>query len=101
MEAYCLMKTPVCVRDNYVMYLEWFNGLLWFHTDIGKWTKTVKQEFIEDLNTLQSLLPVPLKAMVKEDQEKLAKFGDTTGWYKEQQMILNDGSKAFMYSWSK
>lgn len=94
------MKTPVCVRDDYVMYLEWFNNFLWFHTDIGKWNKTVKTGFIKDLNVLQSLLPVPLKAMVKEDQKKLAKFGETVGWHKEQEMILNDGSKAFMYSYT-
>lgn len=101
------MKTPVVIRDDYVMYLEWFNSFLWFHTDVFKWNKTIKKEFTKDLNTLQSLLPLPLKAMVKEDQQKLAKFGETVGWYKEQQMILNDGSTAFMYSykvadsWSK
>lgn len=95
------MKTPVVIRDSYVMYLEWFNNYLWFHTDVFKWTSSIKEKFIEDLNTLQSLLPLPLKAMVKEDQQKLAKFGETVGWYKEQEMILIDGSKAFMYSWSK
>ena len=96
------MKTPVVIRDDYVMYLEWFDSNLWFHTDIFKWTSKVKQEFIKDLNTLQSLMPLPLIALVTEDNKKLAKFGTSIGWIKGNQiMTLNNGSKAYIYEWSK
>lgn len=88
------------------MYLELFEGHLWFHTDIFKWTAKVKREFINDLNTIQSLLPLPLLALVTEDNEKLAKFGESVGWTKGNQIMLNNGvtskgSTAYIYSWSK
>lgn len=83
------------------MYLEFWDNHLWFHTDIFKWTAKVKQEFIKDLNTLQSLLPLPLIALVTEDNEKLAKFGASTGWIKGNQIMLNNGASAHIYTWSK
>lgn len=95
------MKTPVVIRPSYVMYLEFWDNHLWFHTDIFKWTAKVKQEFIKDLNTLQSLLPQPLIALVTEDNEKLAKFGASTGWIKGNQIMLNNGASAHIYIWSK
>ena len=93
------MKTPVVIRDDYVMYLEWFDSHLWFHTDIFKWTAKVKQAFIKDLNTLQSLMPLPLIALVTEDNHKLAKFGTSIGWIKGNQIMLNNGSQAHIYKW--
>ena len=95
------MKTPVVVRKQYVMYLEFFNDYLWFHTDIHKWTSKIKREFIEDLKTLQSLLPIPIIALVKDNDTKLAKFGTTLGWTKGNTIMLNNGSTAHIYSWSK
>lgn len=95
------MKTPVVIRPSYVMYLEFWDNHLWFHTDIFRWTAKVKQEFIKDLKTLQSLLPQPLIALVTEDNEKLAKFGASTGWIKGNQIMLNNGASAHIYTWSK
>lgn len=95
------MKTPVVLRTNYVMYLELYNNLLWFHTDIFKWTVKVKQEFIKDLKTLQSLMSLPLIALVTEDDKKLAKFGTTLGWIKGNKVMLNNGASAHIYTWSK
>lgn len=94
-------KVPVVVRDDYVMYLEFFDSFLWFHTDIYKWTTRIKKKFISDLNTLQSLLPIPLIALVAEDNTKLAKFGTTLGWTKGNTIMMNNGSIANIYSWSK
>lgn len=95
------VKTPVVLRQDYVMYLELFEGYLWFHTDVFKWSKKVKQDFVKDLNTLQSLLPLSLVALVTEDNKKLAKFGDSIGWTKGKQIMLNNGSTAYIYTWSK
>ena len=95
------MKIPVCVRQYYVFYLELYENYLWFHTDIFKWSSSVKKNFIEDVNTLQSLLPLPLLALVTEDNKKLAKFAKLTGWKHMKNLILNDGSKASIFSWSK
>lgn len=96
------MKTPVVLRTNYIMYLELWDNHLWFHTDIFKWTAKIKREFINDLNTLQSLISIPLIALVTEDNKKLAKFGTSIGWIKGNQiMTLNNGSQAYIYEWSK
>ena len=93
-------KCPVCVRDDYTMALELFNNWIWFHTTVFKWTPEIKKQYIKDLKTVQSLLPAPLIALVKEDNKKLAKFGEKLGWKKEDEMILTDGSKAYIYIWS-
>lgn len=95
------VKTPVVVRDNYVMYLEWFNSQLWYHTDIFRWSSDIKKKFIEDLNTLQSLLPLSLVALVDESNNKLIKFCKNTGWKKGREVMLNNGSKANIFYWGK
>ena len=82
------------------MYLELWGGYLWFHTDVLKWTPKIKQRFVKDLNTVQSLLPEPLVALVTEDNIKLAKFGEQVGWKKKEMIMLNNGSKAYIYNWS-
>ena len=94
------VKTPVLIRPEYVMYLEFWDNYLWFHTDVFKWTVKIKQRFTEDLKTLQSLLPLPLMALVTEDNKKLAKFGEQVGWTKKEMIMLNNGSKAYIYNWS-
>lgn len=100
MEAYSV-KTPVVVRDDYTMYLEFSYGLLWFHTDVRKWSLKVKVKYIEDLNLLHYLTGTPIVAMVVQSNKKLAKFGKLTGWEKKQETILNSGEIADIYMWSK
>ena len=94
-------KIPVIERDKYVMYLELFNGVLWFHTDIFSWTKEIKKSFINDLETISKSVMLPIKALVNENNKKLAKFGLVTHWKKEEQIVLNDGNIAYIYSWSR
>ena len=100
MEAYSLIKVPVVNRQDYTLYLELFEGMLWFHTDIRKWTSTVKTKYLEDLNLLQYLVAVPLVALVNIADHKLAKFGKTTGWYKINTLTNND-QKYDVYTRSK
>jgi len=96
-----MVKTPVVVRDDYTMYLEFSYGLLWFHTDVRKWSPSVKVKYIEDLNLLHYLTGTPVVAMVVQSNKKLAKFGKLTGWEKKQETILNSGELADIYMWSK
>jgi hypothetical protein len=56
---------------------------------------------MEDLNLLHFLTGIPIVAMVKEDNKKLAKFGELLGWEKKQDTILNSGELAYIYMWSK
>jgi len=84
------MKVPVVNRLDYTMWLEPFNDMLWFHTDVYKWTTEVKKKYLKDLDTLQDLVALPLVALVDEDNLKLAKFGTSTGWTKIDNLKTND-----------
>lgn len=80
------------------MYLEQYAGMLWFHTDIFKWSSKVKQKYLEDLNLLQYLVSTPLVALVEEDNHKLAKFGKVTGWEVMEKLNLNNGKVGYVYT---
>ena len=92
------VKTPVVQRKDYVMYLEFFAGMHWFHADVFKWSSEVKTKYLEDLNLLEYLVDVPLVALVEEDNKKLAKFGEVTGWSIIDKMNLNNGKVGYVYA---
>ena len=95
-----MIKVPVVNRKDYTMYLELCQGMLWFHTDIHKWTSEVKKEYLKDLEILQHLVAIPLVALVEEENTKLAKFGKSIGWIKTNQLNIND-KKYNVYTRSK
>lgn len=84
------MKVPVVLRQDYTMSLELFEGMLWFHTDVHRWSQEVKKKYLEDLDLLQYLNNVPLLALVEEENTKLAKFGLITGWDVLKPIEVND-----------
>ncbi len=92
------MKVTVVNRPEYTMYLENFAEMLWFHTDVRKWSSKIKTKYLEDLNLLQYLVGFPIVALVEEDNKKLAKFGEVTGWEKMEQMNLNNGKVGYVYT---
>jgi hypothetical protein len=83
------------------MYLEFFERMLWFHTDVHKWTPEVKTKYLEDLNILQYLINSPLVAMVNQRDKKLSKFGKVIGFKYEQPFLGNDKQMYDIYSRSK
>ena len=95
------MKTPVVNRPDYTMYLENFAGMLWFHTDVRKWTSEIKVKYVEDLNILQYLINSPLVAMVNQRDKKLSKFSKVIGFKYEQPFLGNDKQMYDIYSRSK
>ncbi len=94
------MKVPVVLRPDYTMSLELFEGMLWFHSDVQKWTAKLKQKYLEDLNLLQYLVNIPLVALIAETDTKLAKFAELTGWKKFDKVVFNN-VKYDIYSRSK
>ena len=92
------MKLPIVNRADYTMYLENYAGMLWFHTDVRKWSSEVKNKYLEELNLLQHLVNVPLVALVEEDNNKLAKFASLIGFNKMDQMNLNNGKVGYVYA---
>lgn len=95
METYSV-KTPVVNRTDYTMYLEDFAGMMWFHTDVRKWSSNVKTKYLKDLNLLQDLLGTPLVAMI--DNPKLAKFARTIGFKYEQPILGAENQTYEIYS---
>lgn len=95
-----MIKVPVVNRKDYTMYLELYEGMLWFHTDVHRWTPGIKTKYLEDLNLLQYLADVPLAALVDIEDTKLAKFGVSTGWYKFNELMINE-KKYDVYTRSK
>jgi len=93
-----LVKVPVVIREDYTMLLELHDGLLWFHTDVRKWTPQVKVKYLGDLHLLQYLTDVPLVAMVHEDNTKLAKFARTIGFEFKQPLLGQDKKMYHIYS---
>jgi len=80
------------------MYLELWDNHLWFHTDIYKWTSDVKRQYKLDLEKLESLISVPLIALISEDNLKLKKFAESFNWKEVKQIMLNNGTQAFIYA---
>jgi len=95
------MKVPVVIRNDYAMFLEFFEGMLWFHTDVHKWTAAVKVKYLEDLNILQYLVNSPLLAMINKRDKKLTKFTKVIGFKYEQPFLGNDHQMYDIYSRSK
>ena len=95
------MKVPVVIRNDYIMYLEFFEGMLWFHTDVHKWTAEIKAKYLEDLNILQYLVNIPLLAMINKRDKKLTKFTKVIGFKYEQPFLGNDKQMYDIYSRSK
>jgi len=94
-------KIPIVIRDDYVMFLEWFEGVHWFHTDVFKWTPKVKTKFLEDLNLLHCLISHPLYAFSTKENTKLVKFGESLGWKHFKDIKLANNKEAYIYTWSK
>jgi len=91
-------KTPVVFRKDYIMYLEFFDNLLWFHTDVYKWSKTVKTKYLKELNLLQQLNNIPLLALIDKQDMKLAKFAKTIGFKFKQPFLGQDNRMYHIYS---
>jgi len=86
------------IEGSRAIVFEFFAGMHWFHTDVFKWNKEVKKKFLEDLNLLQYLVGTPLVALVEEDNTKLAKFGQNTGWKIEQPFKGSDNEQYYIWS---
>ena len=90
-------KVPICIRKDYTVYLEFFDNLLWLHVDIRQWSARVKKDCQKDFASIQDLIGKPIVALVREDDIKLARFAQSFGWLEKCQIVLLDGSKAFIY----
>jgi hypothetical protein len=91
------MKVPVVNREEYIIYLEYFNQLYWLHTDVFKWTTKIKKKYLKELDILQELLNNNLYALVEEENTKLGKFAETIGFTYLRDLLGNDGNLYRIY----
>jgi hypothetical protein len=91
------MKVPVVNREHYIQYIEYFNDLHFLHTDVFKWSKEIKQEYLKDLDTLQRLLDSPLFGVVEDTNTKLSKFGESIGFSYVKDLDGHDGNTYKIY----
>lgn len=91
-------KVPVCIRKDYIMYFEYFKGRIWFHIDILKWSASIKKSCDKDLAKLLDLLGYPILALIHRDNVKLKRFAELFGWNKQGQIVLKDGTEAYIYA---
>jgi hypothetical protein len=91
-------KVPVCIREDYILYLEFFKGNLWLHVEIKKWSSEVKKNGLKDIALIEYLTGTPIVALIREDDIKLVRFAKSFGWSEKCQISLLDGSKAFIYT---
>ena len=88
----------MCIRKDYTMYLEFFDGHLWFHIDIRKWSSEVKKRCDKDFSSIADLVGIPVLALIREDDIKLKRFAKCFGWSEKCQIDLLDGSRAYIYA---
>lgn len=87
------------MKDNYIMYFEFFNNLMWFHTDVFKWSARIKRDYLRDLQIVRGLINIPLLAFVEEENVKLNKFAKSIGMKQMQEVVSKDGAVAHIYCW--
>jgi hypothetical protein len=68
------MKTPVVIRNKYILYLENYQGTSFIHCDCIGWTKTIKNSIIQDVDSLVKLHGQPIFAFHNKDDIKHRKF---------------------------
>lgn len=95
-----MIKVPVVARPEYTMYLEHWEGIHWFHTDVHKWTPNVVRDYVYQLDLLQWLVNDHLYAVVDNDP-KLAKFGGKIGFEYLETRQAKDGHEVDIYFRSK
>jgi hypothetical protein len=93
-----MSKVPVCIRDEYLISLEYFQDRVWFHVTFKKWSVETKKKFSVDVKTVLNLLNDNVLALVREDNTKLMKFAKSFDWHMKGQTMLKDGTKAYIYS---
>jgi hypothetical protein len=76
-----MVKTPVIIREDYIVYFEPVNAGVFIHCDVFKWNKTIKRKLTEDFNTLKSLHDQPIWALHEEHRgQKHLKFLNMFGF---------------------
>jgi len=84
-------KVPVCIRKDYVIFIEWFSNHPWLHVTVRTWSPQIKKAFLKDLQTVFELLNYSVLALVPDDNKKLNKFAHLIGLQLKTTLVQKDG----------
>lgn len=84
-----MIKTPVAKHPEFTIYYENYEGSTFYHCDVYKWDKDVRNKYLDVHNKLVKAHNNPLYALV--DNKKLAKFAFLIGFKPYQEVSCTDG----------
>jgi hypothetical protein len=93
------VKIPVITTNDYIIYTEDVNGLLFVHMDVLKWTKSIKKEFSKDWNDWARKQNQDIYAMPFIDDEKMSKWTSMIGFKVIENHKCLDGITRKLYLW--
>ncbi len=93
------IKHPVIERDDYVVYVEYANGVIFIHMDVHRWTKQVRKAFLADWNEWAGRQEDTLFAMPFVDDEKMRKWAVICGFEVAEDHSCLDGVIRRLYIW--
>lgn len=92
------MKIPIVNRDDYVIFIEYFNDVYWAHTDVFRWSANVKKAYLRDLDQLQALIGETLYGLSEKNNAKLIKFGESSGFRYLKEVKADDDCEYCLYA---
>ena len=68
------MKTPVIKKKDYIVYFENHEGYTFIHCDCHRWSKTIRQNLIKDIDVLTKLHGASIYCTHDKEDKKHFKF---------------------------
>lgn len=91
------MKTPVVVKNDYVVYFEDDCGFTFIHCDCMRWSKSVRKELKVDLDCLFKSYNKDVYAIHEIDDAKHEKFVGIFGFDYLKDFVGMDGKARQMF----
>jgi hypothetical protein len=93
-----MVKTPVVIKEDYIIYFEYVQGIIFAHCDFFNWNKTSRDNFLHDWNTIKSIHGQPIMAMRQHTQgNKFLKFLKLSGFRYYESVIDLEGNQVDFY----
>ena len=92
-----MLKVPVIISSDYIVYTEYVEDIPFIHMDVFKWTKTIKQQFLKDWNDWFDNQDEVLYAMPFTDDDKMATWAKITGFNVLEHHKCTDGVTRKLY----
>ncbi|MFM7468524.1 MAG: hypothetical protein ACKO37_03365 [Vampirovibrionales bacterium] len=75
------MKIPIVNKDDYIIWLEYFEDAYWAHVNVFRWSANVKRSYVRDLDRVQNLIEDDLFGIAEANNQKLIRFGQMSGFH--------------------